>query len=65
MKKDLSRAGYDQGEMSPRTENYQTPKDAFAESQFGKTLNYIDRQDRTQEHEAKQIRKQSYVGRYS
>lgn len=65
MKKDLSRAGYDQGDMSPRTENYQIPKDAFAESQFGNTLNYIERQDRTLNHEAKQIRKQDYVGRYS
>lgn len=65
MEKNLAKEGYEQGDMKPVTENYQRPDSSFAEDQFGKTLNYIGRQDRTIDHEASQIRKQNYVGRYS
>jgi hypothetical protein len=61
----LSKAGYVNGDMSPHVSDYQKPMSAFAESQYGTTTDYIARQDRHQEGMAKDIKKQSYKGRYS
>lgn len=65
MKEKMSKAGYVQGEMSPRVEDYQKPESDFAERGFSKTLEYIERQDRFQSKESKEIKKQGYMGRYS
>lgn len=65
MKEKMSRAGYDQGNMAPHVEDYQRPHGDFAEAGFSKTLEYIERQDKFQKHEAKEIKKQAYKGRYS
>jgi hypothetical protein len=61
----LSKAGYTAGDMSPKVMDYQKPEKAFAEGQFGTTTEYIQRQDRHQEGMAKELRSQSYKGRYS
>jgi len=65
MKEKMSKAGYIQGDMSPHVEDYQKPMKDFAESQFSKTTEYVERQDRFQGREAKSIEKQGYMGRYS
>jgi len=56
--------GYDQGAMSPKVENYQRPSSAFAESQPGRTVDYIARQDKKIGAEASQVKRQDYKGRY-
>lgn len=61
----MSKAGYVQGEMSPKVDDYQKPMGDFAESGFSKTLQYIERQDKHQKRAAGDIRKQHYEGRYS
>lgn len=65
MKEKMSRAGYTQGDMSPHVEDYQKPEADFAERGFSKTLEYVERQDKFQRKEAKEIEKQGYQGRYS
>ena len=61
----MAKEGYIQGDMSPRVEDYQKPMSSFAEGQFGGTTEYIARQDKFIEKEAKELNKQSYKGRYS
>ena len=65
MKEKMSRAGYVQGDMSPKVEDYQKPTSDFSQEGFSKTLDYIERQDAYQRKEAKDINKQGYKGRYS
>lgn len=65
MKEAMKHAGYKQGDMSPHVVDYQKPESDFAERGFSKTLEYIERQDRFQGKEAKEIKKQGYQGRYS
>lgn len=65
MKEQMKHAGYRQGDMSPRVEDYQKPEKTFAESGFSKTLEYIERHDAFEGKEAKEIKSQSYKGRYS
>lgn len=65
MKEKMSKAGYTQGDMSPKVEEYQKPEKDFAERGFSKTTEYIERQDKMQAGMEKGISKQSYVGRYS
>jgi len=61
----MSHKGHAQGNMSPTVEDYQKPESQFPEHQFGKTLEYIERQNKHQGMMAKDINKQSYSGRYS
>jgi hypothetical protein len=61
----MSHKGHDQGNMNPMVEDYQRPVANFAEHQFGKTLEYIERHDKFEGKEAKDIEKQAYQGRYS
>ena len=65
MKEKMSYAGKNQGDMSPHVEDYQKPVKDFSESQFSKTTEYVERQDKFQGREAKSIEKQGYIGRYS
>lgn len=65
MKEKMSRAGYDQGDMSPKVENYAKPHAAFSQEGFSKTTDYIERQDSHQVKAAHDIEKQAYKGRYS
>jgi len=61
----MSHRGHDQGNMSPTVEDYQRPASDFSQAQFGKTLEYIERQDKRQGEMAHDIKKQGYQGRYS
>jgi hypothetical protein len=65
MKEKMSKAGYMQGDMNPRLEDYQKPEGDFAERGFSKTTEYIERQDRCQSGMCKDLNKQAYQGRYS
>lgn len=65
MKEKMSKAGYTQGDMSPKVEEYQKPEGDFAERGFSKTTEYIERQNRMQGGMEKGLSKQSYNGRYS
>ena len=65
MKEKMSKAGYTQGDMSPKVEEYQKPEKDFAERGFNKTTDYIERQDKRQSGMSKGLNKQSYQGRYS
>lgn len=61
----MSKAGHNQGDMSPKVNSFQKPEKDFAERGFSKTTDYIGRQDRMQSGMAKDVKKQGYVGRYS
>jgi hypothetical protein len=65
MKEKMGKAGYVQGDMNPHVKDYQKPEGDFAERGFSKTLDYIERQDKFQGKEAKEVKKQAYMGRYS
>ncbi len=57
--------GYVQGDMSPKVEDYQKPMSNYSQEPFGKTLNYIERQDSHQSKASSDMKKQAYKGRYS
>lgn len=61
----MGHKGYEQGNMSPTVEDYQKSESEFSQRQFGKTLEYIERQDKRQNAMSKDITKQGYQGRYS
>lgn len=61
----MSKAGYVNGDMSPKVKDYQKPMSDFSQSGFSKTLEYVERHDRFDGKEASAIRKQDYKGRYS
>ena len=65
MKEQMGNAGYIQGDMSPKVKDYQKPTSDFSQEGFSKTLEYVERQDKFQLREAKEIEKQAYKGRYS
>jgi len=65
MKEKMSKAGYTQGDMSPKVESYQKPEGDFAERGFSKTTEYVERQDKFQGKMSSGLNKQSYQGRYS
>jgi hypothetical protein len=65
MKEKMSKAGYVQGRMEPHVEDYQKPMKDFSQEGFSKTTEYVERQDKFQAREARDIEKQGYKGRYS
>ena len=65
MKEKMSKAGYTQGDMSPKVDDYQKPEKDFAERGFSKTTEYVERQDKRQSEMSKDVNKQAYKGRYS
>lgn len=65
MKEHMGKKGYVQGDMSPHVEDYQSSGKEFSQEGFSKTLEYIERQDKFRDKEAKGIEKQAYMGRYS
>ena len=65
MKEKMAKAGYSQGDMSPKVEDYQKSEREFAERGFSKTDEYIERQDKMQGRMCKDLDKQAYQGRYS
>jgi len=65
MKESMGKAGYEQGDMSPKVRDYQKPRKDFSQEGFSKTTEYVERQDAFQGKEASMIDKQDYKGRYS
>lgn len=65
MKEKMSKAGYVQGDMNPKVEDFQKPMKDYSQEGFNKTCEYVERQDAFQAAEAKGIEKQAYKGRYS
>lgn len=65
MKEKMSRAGYTQGDMSPKVKDYQRPSSNYSQEGFSKTTDYIARNDSTVAKEAGKVRKQAFKGRYS
>ena len=65
MKEKMSKAGYTQGDMSPKVSDYQKPISNFSQEGFSRTTSYVERQDAFQGKEASEIKKQGYKGRYS
>ena len=65
MKENMSKKGYEQGDMKPSVESYEKPEKDFAERGFNKTTEYIERQNERQSGMARGLDKQAYKGRYS
>lgn len=65
MKQKMGKAGYTQGDMSPKIEDFQRPQAVYSQKDFNKTTEYIERHNKTEEKEARGIEKQAYKGRYS
>ena len=57
--------GKNQGDMSPKVEDYQRPESNYSQSGFSKTTGYIERKDAQQSKWAGKIKGNSYNGRYS
>lgn len=61
----MGKAGYNQGDMSPKVEDYQSPMSTYSQEGFSKTTEYISRKDAQETKMASDIKKQAYKGRYS
>lgn len=61
----MAKAGYEQGDMSPKVKDYQKPMKDYSQKDFSKTTEYIERQDRQQSEDARMLDKQPWKGRYS
>ena len=61
----MAKAGYVQGEMSPKVKDYQKPMKDYSQRDANKTTEYVERQDRQQADDCKQVGKQAFKGRYS
>ena len=64
-KESMGKAGYDQGNMNPKVEDYQRPMSNYSQEGFSKTTQYVERQNAIQAKAAHDIEKQAYKGRYS
>lgn len=65
MKEKMSKAGYVQGDMSPKVEDYQSPTSTFSQEGFSQTTAYVERQNAFKGKQAAALKKQAYKGRYS
>ena len=61
----MAKAGYTQGDMSPKVEGYQKPASSYSQEGFSKTTDYIARNNATVGKQGGEIRKQAYKGRYA
>jgi len=61
----LGKKGLNQGDMSPKVEDYQKPMKDYSQRDMNKTTDYVERQNREQSKDAKMIEKQAWKGRYS
>lgn len=53
-----------QGNMSPTVDNYSKPEGCYAQKFDQAPLNYIERNNSMQKHEASKLRGEAYKGRY-
>ena len=65
MSEKMAKAGYIQGDMSPKVEDYQKPASNYSQEGFSKTLDYVSRQEGTVAKQCSKIKAQGYQGRYS
>ncbi len=57
--------GYKEGNMMAHVENYQKPESAYSQKYDQSPLNYIERQDYKQGHDASMLRAEAFkYGRY-
>lgn len=61
----MDKKGYVQGDMKADVNDYQKPSSNYSQEGFGKTTEYIPRQNQFVNKEAGKVRSQSYKGRYS
>ena len=57
--------GKNQGDMSPKVEDYQRPGSVYSQEGFNSTTEYVARNNARQSSEASEIKKQAHKGRYS
>ncbi len=57
-------SGYKQGNMSTHVDDYSKPKACYSQKYDQAPLNYIERNNYMQKHEAKKLRGEAYHGRY-
>lgn len=57
-------AGYKQGDMSPKVEDFAKPEACYSQKYDQAPLNYIERQNYTQKHEAGKLKGEAFKGRY-
>ena len=57
--------GDTQGNMASHVEDIQRPHSAYSQEFLGKTTQYVERQNRIQNENAKDIEDKAYKGRYS
>jgi len=65
MSEKMAKAGYVQGDMSPKVEDYQKPASNYSQEGFSKTLDYVSRQEDYVSKQCSKIKSQGYQGRYS
>ncbi len=56
--------GYKQGNMMPHVDSYAKPEACYAQRYDQAPLNYIERNNYMQKHEASKLRGEAYKGRY-
>lgn len=56
--------GYNQGDMKPEVKDFQKPASCYSQSYVQSPLNYVERNDKLQAHEAKKVSSQAHKGRY-
>lgn len=60
----LGKAGYNQGDMSAKTMDFQKPEGCYSQKYDQSPTMYVERQNKMQEKEGAKLRKESYKGRY-
>jgi len=56
--------GYKQGEMRAHVEDFAKPEKCYSQKYDQAPLNYVERNDRLQGHEASKLRGEAHYGRY-
>ncbi len=56
--------GYKQGNMMPKVDDYSKPEACYAQRFDQAPLNYVERNNYLQKHEASKLRSEAHKGRY-
>lgn len=56
--------GYNQGDMKPHVSDYSKPEKCYSQKYDQAPLNYVERNNSIQGHEAMKLRGEAYKGRY-
>jgi hypothetical protein len=60
----MKEKGYVQGNMSPEVKDYQPKMESYSDHDANMTTKYVEKRDRIQGEMSRDIKKQSYKGRY-